>query len=836
MTGDCPNCLVNVDGEPGRRSCTTAARDGQRVRRETGWPSTERDLLAVTDRLHPLLPVGFYSKTFIRPRFAWAVAERVIRRATGVGRLPVASPPRRSRIRYASTDVLVIGAGPAGLAAALAAAEAGHEVLLADEGRPGERLPPGPLADRVAGLAAEVRSDPRIEIAERHVAVGVYDGPFVPLAGDGETVHVEPGRIVVATGAVEVHGLFEGNDVPGVWLGRGAARLAGSHGVRPAAEAVVAAGTEESVEHIDVLRSAGVRIGAVLADGDIADAIADTGVAVVRDGRILGTIGRRRVEGVRIAGPDGARSIPCDALVVSIGLVPRDDLLRLGDGLPVVGAGDVALPGCSLDEAIASGRAAGRGDPVPERDGPAGERTAPCAPPGSAGTVCLCEDVGVADLEVAWSEGWTSAEILKRYTTATMGPCQGAMCGRHLACFAERRSGGGSAGGRTTARPPARPVRLEQLAAGVEEVVDRRTSLHEAHVALGARIVRSGSWQRPATYGDAREEYLAVRERVGVMDVGTLGKFLIGGPDAPALVDRVFPCRVDSLEPGRSRYLVALDEAGYVIDDGLLCRVAPDRFFVTSTSGGADRMEAWLRNWVDRYDLDAHVVNMTSFLGAILVAGPHARGLLDGLTDDPIDAASLPHMAHAEISVAGVRVRAVRSGFVGELGLELHHARSRGPELWDALLEAGRPLDLLPHGLDALDVLRLEKGHLFLGQDTLPDDHPAKLGLDFAVAIDKPAFVGRDALLRLAELDLDRRLVGLAFDGPAQRGVPLSVGDRVVGRVTSCAHAPALRRDIGLGWVRAIDGAFPERLRAGEVEARVAPRPFYDPEGARLRA
>lgn len=811
LTGDCPNCLVTVDGEPGCHACTTDARPGQTVVRETGWPSAERDLLAIADRVHPLLPVGFYYKTFVRPRRAWRIAERAIRRATGVGRLPVGAPRGGRRVRHVPVDVLVIGGGVAGLAAARAAAEGGASVVVCDEDRLGARVPPGPTRDAIGSLADDVRSLEldRVTILERHIAVGVYEGPSVPLVGDDETVHVDPSRVIVATGAVETHGVFPGNDLPGVWLGRGAARMAGAHGVAPGERAVVIAGTAESGEHVSVLRAAGVDV--VLAD------------------RVIAAEGRGRVERAIVSITEGERRLDCDALVLSLGHVPRDGLLRMADD--AVGAGEVLLPGCTLEEAIESGaRAGGKNDP-------AGEPPVPVsAPMGTAGTVCLCEDVSVKDLERAWGEGWRSSEILKRYTTATMGPCQGAMCGPHLARFAELRSGSPIAGARTTARPPARPVRLEDLAAGVDEIAEQRTALQDRHLALGGRLGRSGTWIRPFTYGDVSAEIRAVREAVSIMDVGTLAKFLIAGPDAVELVDRVFPCRVRDLEPGRSRYLIALDEAGYVMDDGLVSALDGRRYYVTSTSGGADRMEAWLRNWADRWNLRAFVIAQTAMLGAINVAGPRARELMERLTDDPIDAVSLPYPGHREIEVAGIPCRAIRVGFIGELSFELHHPCSLGVELWDALLRAGADLGIRPHGLDALDVLRLEKGHVYLGQDTLPDDHPAKLGMGWAVAMGKPAFVGRAALERLSALPLERKLVGLAFDGEPQRGAPLRAGDRIVGRVTSCAHSRALGRAIGLGWLRAVEGALPERLRAGDVSAEVVPAPFYDPEGARLRA
>jgi sarcosine oxidase subunit alpha len=354
---------------------------------------------------------------------------------------------------------------------------------------------------------------------------------------------------------------------------------------------------------------------------------------------------------------------------------------------------------------------------------------------------------------------------------------------------------------------------------------------------MGAKLHWSGSWMRPYHYGDPAAEYRAVREGVSLMDVGTLGKFLMAGEHARDLADRVFACRVQDLVPGGSRYILALDEGGYVMDDGLLCALEDDRYYLTSTSGGADRMEGWLRNWADRYGLRAHVANQTAVLGAINVAGPRARDLLAKLTDDSIDPSAFPYTSHRAILVAGVPVRAIRVGFVGELSFELHHPRSRGPELWSALMGAGREFDVRPHGLDALDVLRLEKGHIYLGQDTLPDDTPRKLGLDWAIANDKPAFIGRDSLRRMAELPLERKLVGLAFEGvdPTQ-GAPLYAGDRVVGRVTSCSRSWAPGRAVGLGWIRAIDGEFPASLHTSGAGVGVVPTPFYDPRGERLRA
>jgi len=810
MTGDCPNCSLNVDGDPGVRACSTDARDGQVVLRESGWPSAEHDLLHVADRLHRFLPVGFYSKTFIRPRFAWGLAERVIRRATGVGRLPAGRPAGAKPARAVHVDLLVVGGGVAGMAAAAEAAAAGSRVMLVDERRLGATVWDTRAIARIEALAGEATAA-GARILERHTAVGVYEGPFVPVVGPDEVLHIEAARVIAATGAVEAHAVFPGNDLPGVFLSRGAALLGVRHGVRPGRRAVVVATTDEGRASAEALRTTGAEV-------------------LIHDGPVIAAEGSGRVRAVIIETPSGRERITCDTLVLSLGWAPRDALLRMGTDQEVAGAGEVVIPGCSVEEAEASGRRAANGRTETSSE-------VPTVPVAGDGYVCLCEDVSLHDLEQAWDEGWRSSEILKRYTTATMGPCQGAVCGRLLAAFAGARADAvATAGARTTARPPARPLPLEDLAAGVDESIEQRTSLHDRHLDLGARMERSGSWSRPTTFGDIEQEIGAVRHRAGLLDVGTLGKFLVAGRDAAELMDRVFPVRVRDLAPGRSRYLVALDEAGYVIDDGLLAALDSGRFYLCSTSGGAPAMEAWLRDWIDRWNLHVHLLDQTAQLGAILLAGPSARTILERLTDDEVSAEALAHTRHAEITVADVPCRALRVGFVGEVGFELHHERSRGPALYDALLEAGRPEAAQPFGLGALDTLRLEKGHLYLGQDTLPDDHPAKLGLDWAVAMEKPGFVGKAALERMRALPLERTLVGLRIEGEPRRGVPLLAGGRVVGRVTSCALSEAAGGTIALGWIRATDGSFPNELFAGESSATVVPTPFYDPEGARLRA
>ena len=638
LTGDCPNCMLNVDGDPCVRACVTAAAPGQRVHRETGWPSADRDALGVLDRMHRLLPVGFYYKTLLRPRWAWPRAEPMVRRVAGRGTITQLEPPANREARHAHPDVVVIGAGVAGLSAALAAAEAGRTVLLCDEGRPGEKVAAGPDRERIDELARAGAASERITVLEQSPAIGIYEGPLVVINAPDLLHLAHPESVIVATGAVDEHGVFPGNDLPGVWLARGAARLAGVHGVLPGRRIVVAGGSSEAEQHAGTLRAAGADV-------------------TLAEGRVVEARGGKHLERVVIERGSAREEIDCDALVLALGLVARDGLVLQAAGLPVVTVGDAATPGLSLAEAEEQGRRAGRGEPDAQR----AEAALPGAP--REGIVCLCEDVGVDELDQAWQEGFRSTEIVKRYTTATMGPCQGAMCHRHVRAFIASRPGAtGPAHGPMTARPPTRGITLMEAAAGVRDEVHQHTALHERHLALDATMEPAGAWRRPKHYGDALAEYWAVRKGVSVMDVGTLGKFLVAGPDATAFLERLYPCRVSDLEPGRFRYAVLLGEHGFVIDDGIVCALGDDRWYVTFTSSGAAAMEATLKDWAETFGHDVHIADLTAAWGAINVAGPRSRELLQRLSCGPARQRRVPLPPQARADRRGRAVQRDQAG------------------------------------------------------------------------------------------------------------------------------------------------------------------------------
>lgn len=510
----------------------------------------------------------------------------------------------------------------------------------------------------------------------------------------------------------------------------------------------------------------------------------------------------QRFEGsgrVRAVVEENGERTECDSVVVDLGLQPRNALARIGAGLEVEVVGEAALTG-----------------------------DLPPAP--TAGMVCPCSGVDVKDLDAVWERGFREMELLKRATLAGTGTCQGGVCLPHLLSFlADRES---EAVTPFTARPLTRQVTMAEAAAGFDLPPFRRTALHEEHLRLGATMDRFGAWWRPWRYPDLEAEYRAVRTSVSLGDVGTLGKMLVSGKDSVELLERLYPCRVADLRPGRARYALLLEERGYVLDDGLICRLSESRFFLTFTSGGASFAEMWVRDWAETWGVDVRLLDQTMSLGAINVTGPKATELLSLL-----GTSELPrYLAHSEAEVAGIPCRIIRLSFTGEISYELHHPVDRSVDLWRALEAAGSEFDLYPHGLDTLFTLRLEKGHFIVGMDSEYDSTPRRLGLEWAARLDKEDFIGKQALLRTNRIPLNKRLVGWEMEGPAPtEGSILMKNSRPVGQVTSARHSPALEKTVMLGWVRLDEEVFPEEVEVDGRMARHASHPFYDPEGVRAR-
>lgn len=901
--GRCANCLVQVDGVPNVRACIEPVRSGMVVRAQHAWPSLEWDVFAVFDRLHRLLPVGFYYKTFIHPPRLWPAYEYVLRHLAGLGEIACPEePPGDYEREHVFADVAVAGGGPAGMAAALEAARAGARVVLVDD-QPvlggGLLVRTRPLADGefrgrggfqvAAALAAEVAAEARVRVLPEATAFGLYEDGLVGALQQHRFVKLRARQVVVATGGFEHPLVFQANDLPGVMLGSAAQRLVALYGVRPGTTAVVAAADDRGLEAALDLAGAGVGLAAVLdarpatPDSSTAAALRQAGIAIANGRTVLEARGPGRVRGAVIGGAardEGAREVACDLICLATGFEPAAGLIGQAGGrlrpagwgrlvpatLPtgVRAAGQVTgVEG--LDAVLASGRLAGAEAALALGGGRVAARVAELREalaaatrtPGArvsiasaprAGTkkfVCLCEDVTEKDLRQAVAEGFDHIETLKRYTTVTMGPCQGKMCHRASIDLCAVLTGRTvEETGTTTARPPAVPVPLGALAARHADPV-KLTPMHERHAALGARPMDMGVWKRPLVYSTVEEECRAVHEAVALIDVSTLGKLEVTGADAAAFLDWLHPGRFADLEPGRIRYRILCDDAGIILDDGTVARLGGDRFLVTTTTGGVDGIEQWCTWWLAGSGKCAHVVNVTGALAAVNVAGPRARDLLGPLTDLDLSPAAFPYLAARQGRVAGVPSLLLRIGFVGELGYEVHVPADYGAYVWDALMEAGRPLGITPFGVEAQRVLRLEKQHVIVSHDTDALTNPLEADLAWTVKLDKPDFVGRDALRGVQARGARQRLVGftLGGDGPLPgEGAAVVADGRPIGRVTSSKWSPYLGQAIGMAWLPADlarDGVtFQVRLddQGGATRpATVVTRPFHDPDGARLR-
>ena len=605
--------------------------------------------------------------------------------------------------------------------------------------------------------------------AGRH-AVGIYPGPEVVASTPEGMIRIFSDEVVVATGRAEIQPVCPGNQLKGILTRRSAERLA----------------------------AAGVELGRVVAVGVPPEGIEHeqaTGSLVRFEGE-----GAVRAVATFDEASGAERVYRCDTAVVGLGSGPRDTLARMASGLSGVRT---------------VGGAAGEMDrpPVPVR-----------------GIVCPCSGVTVDDLGSVWERGFHELELIKRSTLAGTGACQGMVCMPHVRSYVA--AGDNDLPPSFTARPVAAQITMGEAAAGWQLPIHRRTALHADHLALGAVMERSGGWYRPWTYGDPDREYWAVRSGVSICDVSTLGKFLVSGPDAEAFLERIYPSTIGSIRPGRSKYLLMLDERGYVRDDGLVCRDTPTRFLITSTSAGSANTEMWLRDWAEAWGMDIRILDRTMSWGAINVTGPRSRALLRRLGVDSLP----PFMGHGRIRVAGVESRVMRISFTGEISYEIHHPVSGSRSLWRALMQCGEGLDVWPHGLEVLEELRLEKGHILVGVDSIADSTPRRLGHEWAVRMDKGEFVGRGALVRTSRLALDKSLVGLEMDGAAPpEGSILRVDGEYAGFVTSSAYSRVMGKSVVLAWLHRVAGRLTDRVTVGDRTARRVPLPFYDPKGKRVR-
>jgi sarcosine oxidase subunit alpha len=847
----------------------------------------EHDRARVLDHFARFLPVGFYYKAFHSKRLfpRW---ERMFRALTGLGSVNLGAAREFSPKRYGFCDVLVIGAGPSGVSAALAAAEAGAQVALVDESLRLEGNGAPPAWVRAVHEAGSITLHPAT------VAAGCYADHWAALVGPTCMTKMRAKAVVFATGVIEQPAVFRNNDLPGVMLASGASRLLTRYGVAPGRRVVfIAANLEAYLTCLEFCRR-GVQVAAIVELRTVPESDAAAAACAARGIAVLnahvpyeavraadGTVAGLKVAPLTATGGVDAsapRHIACDAVLMSVGWAAAAQLLLQAGGttqfceelqqfvprdLPpgIYAAG--RLNGVyDADSRLADGRRAGSlaaahaGFEVAPAEVVARATRRPSHPfpivdhPKGKNFVDFDEDLQVKDLENAAQEGFDSSELLKRYSTVGMGPSQGKHSNMNaLRVLARCRGVGVEHLGLTTARPMYHPVPMKLLA-GRSFFPERRTPIDAQHGALGAVWMPAGNWRRPEYYavsGESRAQSIeaevhAVRTGVGLIDVGTLGKIEIQGPDAAQFLDRVYAGRYSDLQVGMTRYGLMLDESGVIIDDGVIARLGRAQFYFTTTTGGSATVFRELLRLNALWGLDCALVNVTGHRAAFNFAGPASREILQGLTDVDLGDEAFPYLAVRSGHVAGAAARLLRVGFVGELGYEIHVAAGRAAEVWQVLLSAGRPRGLRPFGVEAQRVLRLEKGHFIVGQDTDGLTDPYEANAAWAVAMKKPFFVGQRSLTILKARGPRQKLMGieLAAAAPLPKECHLIIDKgEIAGRVTSVTYSRVLNKSIGLAMLDPQLAEFGRdiqiRADGGLLAARVVPAPFYDPKNARQK-
>jgi sarcosine oxidase, subunit alpha len=892
-----PGCMVQVGDEPNVRGAHRLAAGGMVVTSQNTWPSLRVDAKAVNRLAGRFLTAGFYYKTFMRPRFAWPAYEAVLRRFVSGGAISPDTPHALPEKRHAHPDVLIAGGGPAGMAAAVSAARAGASVLLVEEEHGlGGHLRWGGEADlaTLAHLAGLLAAEPGVQVLTDAVVLGRYDGNAVAVLerrhGGAEAerlIRAHAKALVVAPGLIERPYVFAGNDLPGVMLSTAVRRLINLHAVRPGERAVVLTANPEGDAAIADLKRAGVE------------------VVRVEDARLHGdvtaAVGRTGLRAVQVA--DGTR-IACDLLVTAVGWTAPTSLLNASGDRPVYNpraarffpdasrlpedvlmtggiAGDGSVEELTEHAAAVGAEAARRAEriaaariaaiptsiaatPAPREPGK-GTGPAPAVSladlpdlPVEAhpelfagrtdGFVDFSEDVSAKDLRAAVAEGFDGAELAKRFTTATMGPLQGKLETVNTVAVVAAATGASIAEtGTTTWRPPYVPVTLGALAGRAFEPV-RYSPMQPWHEAHGAVPLVAGAWIRPDRYGDSAAEVTNVREHVGIIDVTPIGKLDLRGPDIPKLLNLLYVNKWSKLEIGRVRYGVMCAEDGVVLDDGVTGRLGDEHYLMSTTSSGAATVWEWVENWLqtEHPDWRVHVTPVTTAYASMNVAGPQARRLIERVTTGvDLSNEAFPYMHVRTGQIAGVDDCVLwRIGFTGELSYELHVPAGYGLHVWETLLEAGADLGVRAFGIEAQRILRLEKGHFIVGQDTDGLTRGFSAALEWAIKLDKDDFVGKPELAWQAGEDSGPRLVGLQpVDGsvvPEEASLIVD-GGHIAGRVTSSRMSPTLHRSICLAQVEARMAEpgteVTVRLPSGRlIAATVMPQLAHvDPDGGRMR-
>ncbi len=910
-----PNALVEVVGArnqtPNVRATVQEVFEGLNARSQNRWPSLRWDVMAVNDLAAPFFSAGFYYKTFMWPRAFWeSLYEPMIRRAAGLGSLSGKHDEGRYEKAYAFCDLLVIGAGPTGLMAALVAGRAGADVILAEEDHMigGRLLSDGgtvdgrPAAEWAASALAELRAMKNVRVMARTTVTGAYDGG---VYGAVERVGLHlPGRadlprecfwritaqkVVLAAGAAERPIAFPMNDRPGIMLAGAVRAYLNRFGVVPGQKVVVYANNDDARTTARQLIAAGVTVVAVLDSRPTASAVEDCPVYLGAE--VTDTRGRHGLTAISGRHQGGEFRLECDLLAISGGWNPTLHLTchlngrpRWNDEIAAFVPQEAAIPGLvaagacngqfSTADCLAAGAAAARdalkalglGHEAPQNL-PAAEsapyRIAPLWQVAGKGRAWLdfANDVTTKDVKLAAQEGYRSVEHMKRYTTQGMAPDQGKNSNiGALAVLADATGRGIAETGTTTFRPPYVPTSIGALGAGGRGAgfaPQRFLTSDQASRDRGAPMIEAGLWYRPSHFPKPGEttwreacdrEVNMVRQSVGIADVSTLGKIDIQGRDAARFLDFVYTNTFSTLPVGRVRYGLMLREDGHVLDDGTTARLGENHYLMTTTTAAAGLVmrhldfvhQAFCADW------NLRLVSVTESWAQFAVAGPRARDLLNATLDAPLP--DVPFMGFAMVKVGGVAARLFRISFSGEIGFEIAVPTRYGEALFRDLLARAETMGGGPYGMEALNVLRIEKGFIThaeihgrvtafdIGMEKMVSGKKDCIG---KAAAARPGLIGpqRDQLIGLKPIGEGRITAGAHLFAPGEALTRVNSQ----GYVTSVGFSPMFNADLGLGFLRngrARHGEtlrLVDRLRDIDVLCEVCDPVFHDNQGEKLR-
>lgn len=901
MAGQDANTLVQLPSEPNVLADTHLLESGAQVTGQNFNGSLDNDKDAYLGKFSKFMPVGFYYRSFYKPKGAWKLWEPIIRKKAGLGVLDLKFQPEYYDKAYLFADLAVVGAGPAGLQAALTAANAGAKVLLIEQ----QPILGGSLTyarfdvenNRADSLRRElinaVEGHANIQVLKKATCNAWFTDNYLPVIQGKRMYKVRATQCLIASGSFDQPVIFRNNDLPGVILSSAAQRLMKLYAVKPGKRAVVLTGNDDGYYAALDLHEQGVQVAALVdmrtnpADRALLIALEKRGIPCHLNSTVFEALhekGMRHVSGVDIRKITGLGQVAnsslhldCDLLCMSGGYMPVYQLLCQAGGklsyddqlaeftlsglpknLSVAGSahGFHALDNVLADatrtatEIITALGLVINVKPLPLRPEAQVNFPWPIFPhPKGKDFVDFDEDLQVRDIINATKIGYRDVQLVKRYSTVGMGPSQGrhsALPTARLVAASTQRSV--SETGVTTARPPFEAEKLAHVAGRAFDPY-RQTPMHRRHLEAGAKMMPAGIWQRPAYYGKPSErdkcmqaEALHVRRKVGIIDVSTLGGLDVRGPDAAELLNRMYTFAFLKQPVGRSRYALMTNEHGVVIDDGVCARFAENHFYVTATTSGVDRIYQQMLKWNAQWRLNVDIANVTAAISAVNVAGPDSRKVLEKVCSDlDLSAEGFPYLGVRLGTVAGIKARLLRVGFVGELGYEIHVPARYALKLWDALIEAGKEFDIRPFGVETQRLLRLEKGHVIISQDTDGMTHPGEIDMGWAVSRNKPFFVGRRSVDILEAQPQKRKLVG--FTLPKTSPQPLEghlvlKGPDISGNVTSCEYSQSLDQIIGLAYA-AFDQStpgqqIPIRVEDGVVvQATVVKLPFFDPDNQR---